>query len=291
MIEAYHLKKEFTRPVKEEGAEKRKSFFSRKTKESFYAVNDISFRAKAGEILGILGPNGAGKTTLLRMLGELMTPTAGEVRIYNRDGNMITDSVEIKNKLGYLSNNTALYGRFTPREMFMLFGEIYNIPKEENEKRAEEVFRLLQMEDFCDKRIEKLSTGQKQRASISRCLIHNPEIYIFDEPTLGLDILASESIIEFMKQEKNKGKTVLYSTHYMEEAQYLCDKILMIYEGKKLAFGTPKQLMQITDSDNLRDTFKVLIGDLGEEIAGLNLPGAETESGEFKKGTEVKDEN
>jgi len=266
MIEAVHLKKEFSRPVKDSnGNIKKNSFFNKKTKENFYAVNDISFKAKEGEILGILGPNGAGKTTLLRMLGELMSPTEGEVRIYDKDGNVITDSVEIKKTLGYLSNNTALYGRLSAREMFMLFGEIYNIPKEENEKRAEEVFRLLQMEDFCDKRIEKLSTGQKQRASISRCLIHNPEIYIFDEPTLGLDILASESIIEFMKQEKEKGKTVLYSTHYMEEAQYLCDRILMIYEGKKLAFGTPKQLMEITESENLRETFKKLISDIGEE--------------------------
>ena len=118
------------------------------------------------------------------------------------------------------------------------------------------------MEKFCDQRIEKLSTGQRQRASISRCLIHNPEIYIFDEPTLGLDILSSETIINFMKQEKERGKTVLYSTHYMEEAQYLCDRILMIYEGRKVAFGTPEFLMELTETNNLRDTFKALIKDL-----------------------------
>ena len=265
MIEAVHLKKEFVRPVVDPEGNAKKKSFGKKTKENFYAVDDISFKAKDGEILGILGPNGAGKTTLLRMLGELMTPTEGEVRIYDKQENVITDPVEIKKTLGYLSNNTALYGRFTPREMFYLFGELYGIPKADTEKRAKEVFSLLQMEDFCDKRIEKLSTGQKQRASISRCLVHNPGIYIFDEPTLGLDILASESIIEFMKREKENGKTVLYSTHYMEEAQYLCDRILMIYEGKKLAFGTPKQLMEITESDNLRDTFKKLIADLGEE--------------------------
>ena len=263
MIEALHLVKEFIRPVKEE--EKKKSGFSfgKKTTESFYAVNDISFRAHEGEILGILGPNGAGKTTLLRMLGHLMTPTAGEVILTDKEGNRIDDEVKIKRTIGYLSNNTALYGRLTPSEMFQLFGEIYGISKEESRKRADEIFKLLEMEDFCNKRIEKLSTGQRQRASISRCLIHNPDVYIFDEPTLGLDILASETIISFMKQEKEKGKTVLYSTHYMEEAQYLCDRILMVYEGKKLAFGTPKQLMELTESENLRDTFKSLIRDLG----------------------------
>ena len=118
------------------------------------------------------------------------------------------------------------------------------------------------MEEFCNQRIEKLSTGQRQRASISRCLIHKPDIYIFDEPTLGLDILSSETIVNFMKEEKKAGKTVLYSTHYMEEAQYLCDRILMMYQGRRIAYGTPKQLMEITETDNLRDTFKSLIRDL-----------------------------
>ena len=266
MIEASHLKKEFIRPVKANAGDgenaKKRLLMGKQTKESFLAVNNLSFKATEGEILGILGPNGAGKTTLLRMLGNLMTPTEGEVKVYDKDGNLVTDSVQKKMKIGYLSNNTALYGRLSAREMFLLFGELYGISKEDCEMRAEEVFALLEMEKFCDQRIEKLSTGQRQRASISRCLIHNPEIYIFDEPTLGLDILSSETIINFMKKEKERGKTVLYSTHYMEEAQYLCDRILMIYEGRKVAFGTPKQLMAITETDNLRDTFKALIKDL-----------------------------
>lgn len=261
MIEAVHLKKEFIRPVKDENKKKGLTL-GKATKESFFAVNDLSFTVKSGEILGILGPNGAGKTTLLRMLGKLMTPSDGEVRIYDKDGNILTDDVSIKQNIGYLSNNTSLYGRLSAKEMFLLFGEIYGISKEECEERAKEVFRILEMEEFCNQRIEKLSTGQRQRASISRCLIHKPEIYIFDEPTLGLDILSSETIINFMKEEKKAGKTVLYSTHYMEEAQYLCDRILMIYQGRKVAFGTPKQLMEITETDNLRDTFKAMIRDL-----------------------------
>ena len=147
----------------------------------------------------------------------------------------------------------------------MLFGELYDIPKEECERRAERVFKLLEMEDFCNQRIEKLSTGQRQRASISRCLIHDPGIYIFDEPTLGLDILSSETIIRFMKEEKKNGKTVLYSTHYMEEAQYLCDRILMMNNGEKIAFGTPAELMEKTETDNLRDAFKAIMN-AAEEV-------------------------
>ena len=111
------------------------------------------------------------------------------------------------------------------------------------------------MKDFCDNRIEKLSTGQTQRASIARCLIHSPDIYIFDEPTLGLDIISSDSIIRFMKNEKSKGRTVIYSTHYMEEAEFLCDRIIMIHKGKIIAQGTPSQLKNLTGSSNLRETF------------------------------------
>ena len=257
-IEACHLKKEFVRPVKNRVTGKKSFLHSQRTKESFLAVKDMSFCAAEGEILGILGPNGAGKTTLLRMLGNLMAPLEGEVRILDGEGRIITDEVLKKKSIGYLSNNTSLYGRLSAREMFMLFGELYDIPKEECERRAERVFKLLEME-------EKLSTGQRQRASISRCLIHDPGIYIFDEPTLGLDILSSETIIRFMKEEKKNGKTVLYSTHYMEEAQYLCDRILMMNNGEKIAFGTPAELMEKTSTDNLRDAFKAIMN-AAEEV-------------------------
>ncbi len=257
MIKADNLCKQFTRNIdnKEKG-----NFFTKKTKEEFFAVNDISLEAKDGEILGILGPNGAGKTTLLRMLGALMTPTSGEVTVFDKEQNEITDIVEKKKRIGYLSGNTKLYNRFSTREMLRIFADTYGIDKEECEQRIERIKDVLNMETFIDNRIEKLSTGQTQRANIARCLIHNPDIYIFDEPTLGLDVISSEAIVNFMKSERNAGKTVLYSTHYMEEAQYLCDKIFMIYEGKMIAYDTPMSLMEQTGTDNLRDTFKVLSG-------------------------------
>ena len=135
--------------------------------------------------------------------------------------------------------------------------------REETEKRIAFIEEVLEMQNFIDNRIEKLSTGQTQRANIARCLIHSPEIYIFDEPTLGLDVISSDAIVNFMKKEKEAGKTVLYSTHYMEEAQYLCDHIFMIYKGKRIAYGTPAELMEATGTDNLRDTFKALIAKEG----------------------------
>lgn len=256
MIKADNLSKIFEKNQEE----KKRKFFSKEAdKVEFYAVKQVFFQVEKGEILGILGPNGAGKTTLLRMLGTLMEPTEGYIKITDEAGNFITDKLEMKRRIGYLSGNTKLYGRLSSRELLTMLGTVYGLEKEEIQKRIEEIFELLDMKSFGDNRIEKLSTGQTQRASISRCLIHQPDIYIFDEPTLGLDILSSEAIITFMKQEKERGKTVIYSTHYMEEAEFLCDKISMIHEGTFIATGTPEQLRKQTNTTNLRDTFMSLI--------------------------------
>lgn len=254
MIQSVGLTKQFVRTLK------------KGKKEEFYAVDNISFKANQGEILGVLGPNGAGKTTLLRMLGSLMEPTIGHVIIEDRNGNEIIDKTSLKKHIGYLSENTKLYGRFTVREMLSIFGELYGFSKEEINEKIENTNNILNMSEFLDNRIEKLSTGQKQRTSIARCLLHDPEIYIFDEPTLGLDIISSKAIIDFMKQEKNRGKSVLYSTHYMEEAEYLCDRIIMINKGKIIAEGTPEELRKQTETGNLRDTFFALVegGDCDE---------------------------
>ncbi|MBR3834552.1 MAG: ABC transporter ATP-binding protein [Lachnospiraceae bacterium] len=227
-------------------------------KISFNAVDDISLNVGAGEIVGVLGPNGAGKTTLLRMLGMLMKPTSGEIHM-SIDGQIQSDVTKIKANIGYLSGNTKLYGRLSTRELLDILGNIYGLTKEEIDFRIEKISRILNLGEFIDNRIEKLSTGQTQRASISRCLIHNPKLYIFDEPTLGLDIISSNSIIEFMKSEREQGKTVLYSTHYMEEAEYLCDRIILLDKGKIIAQGTLAELKAMTGEDKLRDIFNSLI--------------------------------
>ncbi len=261
MIEAKGLSKSFIRVVKDEESKRRSRRLTTK-KEEFLAVNDINLKAQKGEIYGILGPNGAGKTTLLRMLGGILTPTSGSIRVAGYD--YAEDRNSAKKKIGYLSGNTKLYGRVSPRELFNIFGKLYEMSEEEIEEMTEKIVNLMDMKSFIDNRIEHLSTGQTQRTSIARCLIHSPEIYIFDEPTLGLDVLSSHAIIEFMKGERERGKAVLYSTHYMEEAESLCDKILMIHQGEVIAEGTPMSLKEEAGVSNLRDVFIKMVKERGK---------------------------
>ncbi len=246
MITANNLVKTFTRNEK------------KSKKSEINAVDGISLSVNAGEIVGILGPNGAGKTTLLRMMSKLMKPTSGMVSIRINDEE-ITDDLEVKRHIGYLSNNTRLYGRLSARELLQMLGVLYGISEEDTQKRIAKISEILSMDSFLDNRIEKLSTGQTQRASIARCLVHDPQVYIFDEPTLGLDIISSAAIIDFMKGERERGKTVLYSTHYMEEAEYLCDRIIMIHQGKIISEGTPADLKAQTEKSSLREVFAELI--------------------------------
>lgn len=246
MITADHLVKTFTKNEK------------KNKRSEIKAVDDISLKVDDGEIVGILGPNGAGKTTLLRMMSKLMKPTGGTVSIRMGETE-ISDDVEVKRNIGYLSNNTKLYGRLSARELLQMLGVLYGMAESETKERIEKISEILSMDSFLDNRIEKLSTGQTQRASIARCLIHDPQVYIFDEPTLGLDIISSAAIIDFMKKERERGKTVLYSTHYMEEAEYLCDRIVMIHQGRILREGTPDDLKAQTGKDSLREVFAELI--------------------------------
>ncbi|MCR5215279.1 MAG: ATP-binding cassette domain-containing protein [Eubacterium sp.] len=232
---------------------------NRSRKIEFNAVDGISLQVEPGEIVGILGPNGAGKTTFLRMLATLMNPTSGEVYIMTDNGQKITDPLKIKENIGYLSGNTRLYGRLYVREMLEMFAGIYGMPQEEISERVEKINKLLGLSDFIDNKIEKLSTGQTQRASIARCIVHDPSIYIFDEPTLGLDIISSSAIIEFMKREKENGKTVIYSTHYMEEAEYLCDRIIMLSKGRQITNMSPEDLKADTGTSNMREAFYEVI--------------------------------
>lgn len=227
-------------------------------KTTFNAVDGISVSVNEGEIVGVLGANGAGKTTLLRMLGGLMKPTSGSVTML-KDGEPIADELKRKAHIGYLSGNTKLYGRLSTRELLTMMGSIYGMNTSEIDERIATISYVLSMDEFIDNRIEKLSTGQTQRASISRCLIHSPNIYIFDEPTLGLDIISSNAIIEFMLKEKKLGKGVVYSTHYMEEAEYLCDRIVIIDSGRIVGEGTLEELKEKTSSENLRQVFGALV--------------------------------
>ena len=250
MLQVKNIKKKFTKTI------------NKKESISFYADNNISFEAKEGEIVGILGPNGAGKTTLLRIIAGIMNPTSGSITI--DDESYDNSAISIKKKIAFLSGNTKLYKDISPYELLKMCGEYYEVPKEELDKRINTIIDKFDMKSFIHQKIENLSTGQYQRTSIARCLIHNPKYYILDEATSGLDIISSQVILDFIKEEKNNKKCILYSTHYMEEAENICDKIIMINKGKIIATGTPKEIKKETKTNNLRDSFFTLIGGSNE---------------------------
>lgn len=246
MIEVKNVSKKFTKKI------------SKKETKEFYADENISFTAKDGEILGILGPNGAGKTTLLRMLAGIMTPTSGEIIIdketYESDEN------KIKKQIAFLSGNTKLYKDISPYELLKMCAEYYDVEKNEIDKRISKISEELNMETFLHQRIENLSTGQMQRVNIARCIVHNPKYYILDEATSGLDIISSKTILDFIASEKKQNKTIIYSTHYMEEAENICDRVILIHHGHIIKEGTPDSIIKSTKTTNLRDAFFALIG-------------------------------
>ena len=246
MVEVKNITKEF------------KKLVSKKESVTFKADDDISFQANDGEIVGILGPNGAGKTTLLRIIAGIMEPTSGTVLV---DGKSYTDcEVEIKKQIAFLSGNTKLYKDRSCYELLKMCGEYYGIPAAEVEARIQVITEELDLHRFLNQRIGNLSTGQTQRVGIARCIIHNPKCYILDEATSGLDIISSQAILEFIKGEKKKNKCILYSTHYMEEAENICDRVVLVHKGKVIMIDTPENVIQKTNTTNLRDAFFALIG-------------------------------
>ncbi len=251
MIKVENLKKKFVK------------YKNKKEKEEFYADNGITFEAKEGEIIGILGPNGAGKTTLLRMIAGILEPTEGTVSF---DGlNYKENEIEIKQNIAYLSGNTKLYDTLSTYELLKMCADIYGVPSEKIDKRIQELSKILNMDSFLYNKISNLSTGQTQRVNIARCLVHDPKYYILDEATTGLDIISSQIILDFIKQEKQRGKVILYSTHYMEEAENICDKVIMINKGIVINSGTPQKIKQDTNTTNLRDSFFAMIGGVSNE--------------------------
>ena len=227
MIKVENVKKKFV------------TYNNKKEKEEFYANNGITFEANDGEIIGILGPNGAGKTTLLRMVAGILEPTEGTVTFDKL--NYKENEIEIKQNIAYLSGNTKLYDTLSTYELLKMCADIYGVSKENAEKRIKELSKVLNMDSFLYNKIANLSTGQTQRVNIARCLVHDPKYYILDEATTGLDIISSQIILDFIKQEKQKGKTILYSTHYMEEAENICDRVIMINKGIVIKFRNTKK--------------------------------------------------
>ena len=230
-----------------------------------HAVDHVSFEVRPKEIFGLLGPNGAGKTTALRLLATVMKPTEGTAVLDGHD--VVEQPEEVRKRIGFLSGDMGLYHRLTPREMLRFFAEINGLTGARLKARLEEIFDLLRMRSFVDSKIDKLSTGMRQRVAIARALVHDPPILILDEPASGLDVPTARVIEQFILEARAAGKSIVLSTHVMEEAEYLCDRMAVIHEGQVRAIGTMDELRAKTGKHRLREVFLDLLG-LESELAG-----------------------
>jgi sodium transport system ATP-binding protein len=217
------------------------------------AVDCASFDVHPGEVVGLLGPNGAGKTTILRMLAGILQPDSGRVRVCGLD--MATDPLAAKPKVGFLSGDTQLYQRLTPVEVLEYFGRLYGMAEDRLQARIQGILGAFDMRSFAGRACGSLSAGQRQRANIARAFLHEPELLILDEPTNALDVLSGQFIIQAIRGERSAGRAVLFSTHVMGEAEYLCDRILLVHRGRLVDQGTLPQLLERTGSNNLTDAF------------------------------------
>jgi len=221
--------------------------------EEITAVDNLSVDVHEGEVFGLLGANGAGKTTTLRMISTILHPTSGDILV---DGyNTVTESDNVRRKLGFLSGDTGLYRKLTSRELIEYFGHLYGMDENKLKERVDELLHLLDMEEFENKRCESLSSGTKQKVNIARTIVHNPPILVFDEPTVGLDVMVARTLTDFILELKKLGKTVIFSTHIMREAERLCDRIAIIHKGKLLILGTLDEILKSTDSKDLEEAF------------------------------------
>jgi sodium transport system ATP-binding protein len=227
--------------------------FRDKKRGEIRAVDGVSFQCQPGHIYGLLGANGAGKTTTLRMLATLLEPTSGRATVAGYD--VAREPERARSSLGFLSTATALYGRLSALEMVQYFGRLYGLTEETLQQRIEKIFARLEMNEFRDRRCDKLSTGMKQKTSIARTLVHDPPVMIFDEPTSGLDVMTARTIVAFIRECRELGKTVIFSTHVMSEAEKLCDTIGIIHDGRLLTEGTLADLRASHGPGDLEDIF------------------------------------
>lgn len=246
MIEVKNLTKRFelTRQQRKELAT---------TEKSALAVENVTFSCMPGRIFSLLGPNGAGKTTILRMLASIYKPTEGSILIQGID--VEKNPNDARRIAGFLTGSTGMYGRLTPNELIQYFADLYSMPKDQFEARKKYLFDLLQIHDFANKRISKLSTGMKQRVSICRTMIHDPQVVIFDEPTSGLDVISADSIIQLIRDCKQQGKTVIFSSHIMSEVELLCDDLAIISKGKLIFNDTFEVFKSQMTKSNITEEF------------------------------------
>jgi sodium transport system ATP-binding protein len=238
-----------------------------------HAVCDLNLECKEGEIFGLLGPNGAGKTTTLRMLSTILAPTSGEAELAGI--RVSDDPLEVRRRLGFLSGSTGLYPRLTAREILEYFGRLHGMDEAQLQARVEDLLDTFSIRAFAAGRCESLSTGQRQRVSIARAVLHDPPVLILDEPTTGLDILAASDMIQFIQSRKDAGTCVLFSTHILSEAERLCDRIGVIDEGRLLAVGSLEELRAQTGKEWLEDVFRALVEEVDTEAPAATPPANE----------------
>ena len=222
------------------------------------AVDGVSFEARDGEITGLLGPNGAGKTTTMRMLYTLMKPDTGQVLVDGVDA--ATDPIAVRRALGVLPDARGVYKRLTPRENIAYFGELHGMSSAQIERRTQALSDALDMGDIIDRQTEGFSQGQRTKTAIARALVHDPRNVILDEPTNGLDVMTTRAMRGFLRQLREEGRCVIFSSHIMQEVAALCDRIVIVAKGSVVASGTADELRAQTGEANLEDAFVKAIG-------------------------------
>jgi sodium transport system ATP-binding protein len=225
-------------------------------KSKVKAVQDVSFTINDNEIFALLGPNGAGKTTTMRMVATLLTPTNGT--IWYDDLSTITDSLSIKKRIGFLTNEIRLDGQFTPNQLADFYGSLYGMNRASIEERKQELFEYFGILKFANRKYETFSTGMKQKTSIAICLLHDPDIIIFDEPTNGLDVLTQRLIEKYILHLKAKGKCIIISTHLLDVVKRLADRVGVIIDGKSVFCGTCDEMIKATNKNDLNEAFVYL---------------------------------
>lgn len=251
MIDVKHLSKSFAVADAKKLSDAEKNDV-RYYDSRFHSVRDVSFSCDSGEVLGLLGPNGAGKTTTLRMLSTALQPDGGQVLIDGHD--VLTDPLQARKRIGFLSASTGLYGRLTAFENIAYFGRLHGMPEPVLRARIDELFTMLDMHSFANRKADNMSSGMKQKTAIARAVVHSPNVVVLDEPTTGLDIMTTQTVLDFIHGLKQAGTPVIFSTHHLDEVATLCDRVVVIDAGVSAFAGSIAEFTSLAEPDALGRT-------------------------------------
>ena len=241
-----------------------KTFPAKGRAAAVIAVDDVSLTARDGEITGILGPNGAGKTTLLRMLATLIVPDRGHAAVNGHD--VVAEREAVRRQIGVLSDSRGLYPRLTARENIAYYGHLHGVPGAVLDTRIDALLATLNLSALAERRVQGFSQGEKMKVAIARALVHDPQVVMLDEPTNGLDIMSVRALREQLRTLRHQGKCLVFSSHVMQEVAALCDRIVIMGNGRVVASGTTAELVAQSGEATLEDAFVALLGS-GEGLA------------------------